>query len=183
MASVYAVYLRSHFSVSQPNALRSRVRGYPLSSPEPRALSSLTRPFALLSLLLNLLRLPPIFPSSTATGPEKAAYPMLKHLPRSGMDFLLHIFNLFWILHFFSSIWKTSSIIPIHNMGKPFDSPASFRPISLIHCVSRSLIHCVSTSFFCLKSNFILTPRQTGVRPGQSTLDQIFSFSVHLGWV
>ena len=27
-ASVYAAYLRSHFSVSQPNALRSRARGY-----------------------------------------------------------------------------------------------------------------------------------------------------------
>ena len=28
-ASVYAAYLRSHFSVSQPKALRSRARGYP----------------------------------------------------------------------------------------------------------------------------------------------------------
>ena len=31
--------------------------------------------------------------SSTATDPDKVAYPMLKHLSRSGMDFLLHIFN------------------------------------------------------------------------------------------
>ena len=28
LASVYAAYLRSHFSVSQPKALRSRARGY-----------------------------------------------------------------------------------------------------------------------------------------------------------
>ena len=55
--------------------------------------------------------------SSTATGPDKVAYPMLKHLSRSGMDFLLHIFNLSWTLHSFPSIWKTSSIIPIHKMG------------------------------------------------------------------
>ena len=55
--------------------------------------------------------------SSTATGPDKVAYPMLKHLPRSGMDLLLHIFNLSWSSHSFSSIWKTSSIIPIHKMG------------------------------------------------------------------
>ena len=34
------------------------------------------------------------FSSSTVTGPDKVAYPMLKHLPRSGMDFLLDIFNL-----------------------------------------------------------------------------------------
>ena len=30
--------------------------------------------------------------SSTATGPDKVAYPILKHLPRSDMDFFLHIF-------------------------------------------------------------------------------------------
>ena len=43
--------------------------------------------------------------SSTATGPDKVAYSVLKHLPRSDMDFLLHIFNLSWSLHFFPSIW------------------------------------------------------------------------------
>ena len=62
---------------------------------------------------------------------------MLKHLPRSGMDFLLHIFNLSWSSHSFPSIWKTSSIIPIHKMGKPLESPASFRPISPTSCVSK----------------------------------------------
>ena len=41
---------------------------------------------------------------STATGPDKVAYPMLKHLPRSGMDFLLHIFRLSWSSHSFASI-------------------------------------------------------------------------------
>ena len=50
---------------------------------------------------------------------------MLKHLPRSGMDFLLHIFSLSWSSHSFPSIWKISSIISIHKMGKLLDSPAS----------------------------------------------------------
>ena len=48
-ASVCAAYLTSHFSVSQPKALRSRARGS-LSSAEPRALWSLALLFALLSL-------------------------------------------------------------------------------------------------------------------------------------
>ena len=59
--------------------------------------------------------------SSTATGPDKVACPMLKHVPHSGMDFLFHIFNLSWISHSFPFIWKTSFIIPIHKMGKPLD--------------------------------------------------------------
>ena len=111
--------------------------------------------------------------SSTATGPDKVAYLMLKHLPRPGMDFLLHIFN----SRFFPFIWKTSSIIPIHNMGKPFDSPASFRPISLIHCVLKLFEPIIlSRPLFCLESNFILTPRQIGVHAGRSTLDQILFY-------
>ena len=86
-ASVYAAYLRSHLSVSQPKAIS-------LSSAEPRALWSFTRPFALPFSLAKFLAAASNLSSATATGPHKVAYPMLKHLPRSGMDFLLHIFNL-----------------------------------------------------------------------------------------
>ena len=130
-ASVYAAYLRWHFSVSQPKALRSRARGYltklrratcPVESH-----SSFCSPFSPAEFLAAASNLS----SSSATDPDKVAYPMLKHLPRSGMDFFLHIFNLSWSSHSFPSIWKTSFIIPIHKMGKALDSPASFRPISL----------------------------------------------------
>ena len=116
--------------------------------------------------------------SSTAIGPDKVAYPMLKHLPRSGMDFLLHVFNLSWSSHSFPSIWKTSSIVPIHKMGKPLDSPASFRSISLISWVSK-LFERITLShlLFFLESNSILSPRQSGFRPGRSTLDQILFLS------
>ena len=115
---------------------------------------------------------------STATGPDKVAYPMLKHLPRSGMDLLLYIFNFSWSSHSFPSIWKTSSIIPIHKMGKPLDSPASFRPISLTSCVSK-LFECIILSrlLFFLESDSILSPRQAGFRPGRSTLNRILYLS------
>ena len=177
-ASVYAAYLRSHFSISQPKALRSRARGYlselrqatcPVESH-----SSFCSPFTPSEFLAAASNLS----SSTATGPDKVAYPMLKHLPCSGMNFLLHIFNLSWSLHSFPSIWKTSSIIPIHKMGKPLDSPASFRPISFTLCVSK-LFECIILSrlLFFLESNSILSPRQAGFRPGQSTLDQTLYLS------
>ena len=95
---------------------------------------------------------------------------MLKHLPRSGMDFL-HIFNLSWTLHSIPSIWKTSSIIPIHKMGKPLNSPASFRPISLTSCIFLSRL------LFFLEFNSILSSRQVSFHPGWSTLDQILYLS------
>ena len=61
-ASVYAAYLRSHFSDFSQRPCAVETEATSLSSAEPRALWSLTRPFALLSLPLNFLRLPPISP-------------------------------------------------------------------------------------------------------------------------
>ena len=175
---VYAAYLRSHFSVSQPKALRSRAIGY-LSDLRPATCSEESHSFfCSLFSLAEFLAAASNLSSSTATGPDKVAYPMLKHLPRSGMDFLLYIFNFSWSLHSFPSSWKTSSIIPIHKMGKPLDSPASFRPISLTSCVSK-LFECIILSrlLFFLESNFFLSPRQAGFRPERSTLDQILYLS------
>ena len=100
-ASVYAAYLRSHFCVSQPKALRSRARGYLTelrrATCSVESHSSFCSPFFPAEFLAAASNLT----SSTATGPDKVAYPMLKHLPRSGMDFLLHIFNLSWSSHSF----------------------------------------------------------------------------------
>ena len=100
------------FSVSQPKALPSRARGY-LSELRQATCpvefhSSFCSPFS----PAEFLAAASIFSSSTATGPDKIAYSMLKHLPRSGMDFLLYIFNLSWSSHSFPSIRKTSSIFP-----------------------------------------------------------------------
>ena len=117
-ASVYAAYLRSHFSISQPKALRSRARGYLTelrrATCSVESHSSFCSPFTLVEFLAAASH----FSSSTATGPDKVAYPMLKHLPRSIMDFLFHIFNLSWSSHSFPSIWKTSSIISYPQDGK-----------------------------------------------------------------
>ena len=120
------------------------------------------------------MRLPP-----TLSHPLPLAQTNLP-IPRSGMDLLLHIFNLSCnqSSHCFPSIWKTSSIIPMHKMGKLLDSPASFRPISLTSCVSKLFERIIlSRLFFFLESNSILSPRQAGFRPGRSTLDQILYLS------
>ena len=177
-ASVYAAYQRSHFSVSQPKALRSKARGYlselSRATCPVESYSSFCSPFSLAEFLAAASNLS----LSTTTGPDKVAYPMLKCLPCSGMDFLLHIFNLSWTSHSFPSIWKTSSIIPIHKIGKSLDSSASFRPISLISCVSK-FFECIILFrlLFFLEFNSILFPRQAGFRPGRFTLNQILYLS------
>ena len=64
-------------------------------------------------------------------------------------------------------------------MGKPLDSPASFRPISLTSCVSKLFERIIlSRLLFFLESNSILlSPRQAGFRSGRSTLNQILCLS------
>ena len=96
-ASVYAAYLRSHFSVSQPQALRSRARDYlselrRATCPE-ESHSSFCSPFSLAEFHAAASNLS----SFTATGPRKVANPMLKHLPR------------FW--HGFSSLHLQSFLV------------------------------------------------------------------------
>ena len=172
-ASVYTAYLRSHISISQPKALRSGARVYLFElcrgTFAVESHPSFCSPFSSTKLLSA---------ASTATGPDKVAYPMLKHLPHSGMNFLLHIFNLSWSSHTFPSIWKTFSIIPIHKIGKCFDSPAFCRPIWLTSCVSKLFERIIlSRLLFFLESNSILSPRQAGFRPGRSTLNRILYLS------
>ena len=176
-ASVYAAFLRSHFSVSQPKALRSRARGYlselrRATCPE-ESHSSFCSPFSSTELLAAASNLSP----STATGPDKVAFPMLKHLPRSSIDFFF-ISSIFpglcipflpsgrHLLLFPSTRWESILTLRL-PCGLSLSSPAyqSFMNASFY------LVY----SFF-LESNSILFPRQAGFRPGRSTLDQILFF-------
>ena len=91
---IYAAYLRSYFSVSQPEALGSRARDYlselRRATCSEESHSSFRFPFSPAEFLADASNLS----FSTATGPDKVAYSTLKHLLRSGMDFLLYIFNI-----------------------------------------------------------------------------------------
>ena len=114
----------------------------------PRARKSLICPSVFLSPPVNFLRLPPTFPRPPPLAQTKLPNPMLKHLLRSDMDFLLHIFNLSWTLHSFPSIWKTSFIIPIHKMGMPLLLPSG---LSLSPPASQSFSN---ASFYPVFSSF-----------------------------
>ena len=155
-ALVYTAYLRSYFSVSQTKTLRSTARGYlselrHATCPEKSHsfFCSSFSPTELLAAASNLS-------SSTATGQDKVAYPMLKHFPPSGKDFLLlHIFNLSWTLHFFPFIWKTSSIIPIHKLSTLLlPSGLSLSPPAYQSCLNVSF-YPVCTSFWNLIPFFL----------------------------
>ena len=178
-ASVYANYLRSRFSGFQPNPLRSKARGYlsefRLAVSPKESCSPFCSPFS----STEFLAAAAILSSSTTICSDRVAYPTLSHIPRSGMD-LLYIFNLSRSLIFLSFTWETS-LIPIHKMGKPFYSPALFRPISLTSCVSMLFERIIlSRLLFVLDSNSILCAVSPPGRfpPCTVYLESNFSYSI-----
>ena len=63
----------------------------------------------------------------------------------------------FFICPLLMGLTNPIALIPIHKMGKPFNSPALFRPISLTSCVSMLFERIIlSRLLFVLDSNSIL---------------------------
>ena len=147
-ASVYAAYLRSHFCVSQPKTLRSRARGY-LSElrratyPE-ESHSSFCSPFSPAEFHAAASNLS----SSTATGPDKVAYSMLKHLSRSGMDFSSSHLQSFLVFAFLS-FHLENIFYYSHSQDGKVSRLSCFLPAYLSHLLRLKAVrphHSVSSS-------------------------------------
>ena len=101
--------------------------------------------------------------SSTATSLEGVACPVLGCLPRTGIDLLLCVFGLSWCSRSFPSIWRMSSVVPVHRMGGLSTLLLPFALSLLPSCVS-GLFGCIVRShLFFLGFGFILSPRRTGL--------------------
>ena len=169
-ANHFASYLRSRLSQATP---RSSCRAERQFMNELRKAScedasslhnSFCSPFSLTELSTAISN----FSSSTASGPDQIAYPLLKHLPEPAQLLLFSLFNRSWHSHTFPSCWKPTTIIPIHKPGKPISSPSFFRTISLTSCISKLFERLIlSRLTFHLESNHLLSTCQAGFRPGK----------------
>ena len=137
----------------------------PLDSATGPAASESHSSFCSLLPPLNFLPLPPTFLPLLQTQEES-----LKTLTRSGIDLLLHFYNLSWSLNSLSSIWKCSSIIYMHKIGKSLVKPTFFRSTSLTPCVLKLFERII---LFRL----LLLHRHAVFRRGRSTLYQILHLS------
>ena len=179
-ANHYTSHLCSHLSQAtprtSPRAKRQFMNELRKAGCEDASFlhNSFCSPFSLTELSTAICNLS----SSTASGPDQIAYPLLKHLPKPAQLLLLSLFNRSWYSHIFPSSWKPTTIIPIHKPAKPTSSPSSFRPIFLTYCISK-LFECLILSCltFHLESNHLLYTCQAGFRPGRLSLDQILTLS------
>jgi len=85
------------------------------------------------------------------------SFPMFRNLPPSALPFVLHLFNLSWSSHSFSSV-KVSHIIPVLKPRKNLRTPSSFRPISLTSGFSRLFERLILSraSFFTESHSYFL---------------------------
>ena len=184
-ANHFASYLRSRLSQATPRSSRRAERQFmnelrKASCEDASSLhNSFCSPFSLTELSTAISN----FSSSTASGPDQIAYPLLKHLPEPAQLLLLSLFNRSWHSHTFPSCWKPTTIIPIYKPGKPTSSPFFFRPFSLSSCISKLFKRLIiSRLTFHPESNHLLSTCQAGFRPGRSPLDQILSQSIWDGF-
>ena len=179
-ANQYASYLCSHLSQATPRASRRAERQFmnelrKASCEDASSLhNSFCSPFSLNELSTAISNLS----SSTASGPDQIAYPLLKHLPEPAQLLLLSLFNRSWHSHIFPSCWKPTTIISIHKPGKPTSSPSSFRPISFTSCISKLFEPLIlSRLTFHLQSNHLLPTCQASFCPSRSSFNQILTLS------
>ena len=100
----------------------------------------------------------------TATGPDDIHYQMLKHLPETSLDTLLHIFNGIWTTEVFPESWCLATIIPIPKPGKGHAEPTNYRPIALAS-LCKTLERMINKRLvWYLESNNLITKLQSGFR-------------------
>ena len=99
---------------------------------------------------------------------------MLKHLPETALDTLLHIFNGIWTTGVFPESWRLATIIPIPKPGKDHAEPTNYRPIALTSCLCKTLERMTNKRLvWYLESNNLITKFQSGFRAERSTNDNL----------
>ena len=103
--------------------------------------------------------------SNGAPGIDTITNKMLKLCPPNILSHLLQIFNASHKLGHLPNSWKFSKVIMIHKKNKPNDDFSSYRPISLISCISKWLEKIMNARLLnWAEANNILPPCQSGFR-------------------
>lgn len=130
--------------------------------------------FSELSWALNKCR-------GSSAGPDDVGYPLLQHLPYIGKSFLLDIINEIWQTGKIPTDWKSSLIVPILKPDKNCQNPESYRPISLLNCISKVMERMVTRRLTHeLEHRKLLTSDQHAFRSGKGTETYFATFEQFL---
>lgn len=100
---------------------------------------------------------------------------LLKKLPPLALTFLIFMFNVCLLNDYFPKCWKISKVKCICKPCKPSRFVDSYRPISLLSCVSKIFERIILSRLNeHIIENNIIPDHQYGFRPGKSCTHQLF---------
>ena len=110
--------------------------------------------------------------SKAAPGIDKISNKVFKNCPDTFFSSSFNLFNASIKFGYIPTKWKISKIIMIPKKYKPPDNVSSYRPISLITCISKWLKKIVNMKLTSwLESKKFIPPCQCGFRKKMSTHD------------
>jgi hypothetical protein len=113
-------------------------------------------------------------PLRKSPGPDLIPNVVLKNLTTKGVSVLTSIFNACIFQNYFPDSWKKADIIVFHKPNKPKFAVSSYRPISLLSCLSKLFEKVIQKRINTfLEDSGAIPPHQFGFRPKHSTCHQI----------
>ena len=111
---------------------------------------------------------------NSACGNDGISNKLLAISPENIKIQILKIFQASLLKGHVPETWKIAKIIMIHKAGKPKKDLTSYRPISLLICLSKLLEKIINKKLtFWAESNNIFPPEQSGFRAKRSCQDHI----------
>ena len=109
-----------------------------------------------------------------APGVDGVTNDMIHHLPSTAQRHLLAIFNKCWKTAEVPAAWRRAEIVAIPKKGKNPADPNSYRPISLLNCISKLFERLVQNRLqHWMEERQLINCNQAGFRRLHSTIDQI----------
>jgi potassium voltage-gated channel Eag-related subfamily H protein 8 len=89
----------------------------------------------------KLITSPSVWMNCCNTSPDPVGIhnEMLSHLPPSGKEFLLSIYNRIWTEISVPDSWREAAVIPVLKPGKDCSLAISYGPISLTSCLCKTM--------------------------------------------
>ena len=111
---------------------------------------------------------------TTSPGVDDVHNLFLKNISSQYEDFLLHLINRSWKEETIPDRWKMALMVPILKPGKESHWVQSYRPVSMLSCVSKVLEKLVGERMkWYIEKHRLLSDSQVGFRAMHSTYDSL----------
>jgi hypothetical protein len=124
----------------------------------------------------EILRVVKNFKSNKASGYDDIVNEHIKSTINIFLPIYCKLFNIVLNSGLFPESWSEGVIFPIYKNKGDTKDPSSYRPITLVSCLSKTFTSVLNDRLCELSDEVgLISESQTGFRKGYSTLDNIFS--------